>query len=1058
MRRKHFLAAQAWYAISQGAPAFLNPFLNLFFTKLGIAPAQIGLLSALRPWISAPCGSLIAGLADRWGAHRPLLLACYLAVTWIQGLMALPVFASFGAMLALTIASSCVYTPSQILADAAVMAASDHPGDYGRLRTMASISWTAFAPLAGWVNSTFGIRVGIACYVAGSMLAVPAAWMLPVEALRRKVAPLIERVFSKEAEEGLPAPAVAAAAGLPELQRPLLAEEAPTPVTQRAGLARALAIVRYIEAITELGVAPPPGVGLYGFAALPLNYVSQHLAPAEEEPEAAASPGYSPFAGAAEPGSESPEFAAAVGGATPATAPSSPAPPPAGAALEAAAGGQPDWQQHELPRGRTVHGSYDALHSLGQGPGGQLQPPRPAGTLPRPVSAHDLGREVSLAQGLLPPPVRTRSQTLAVPAPRRPRQAAALQEEESSPEGFVVLRPHRHSLEGERTSSAEGAEEEEEEPLFPAEDLQAGEHAAAARQQLRQLHTAPSASALLRDVRGIRMPQQQAAPSAPLPPRQAGREVEQSPAAAAPPASMGSRAASGSDELPVSISPPGTGTADREAPPPAAPLAAEPAEAAGTPAYRSAALSRLAHIFGGAFRRRGSSEEVVPTPGSLRASSGGAEAGETESEAEADEEAGMAAAPAAFSGSGFTPVQRYLDYRHGKLERKHQRRQQREAAAAAEGREPEPPTPPPSSLIAGLFGLTPTLAAASALPLPAQPARQELMREALDLELLEARQDHDATGSMVVSMLSKKLERMAREARRQQRLQRRAARQRAKAAAAAAAGAPAAAAPPAGPEAGEAVLRAPQQRLSAVPEERPAVTAAAAAEPEQLGFGAALKRLLSDAQATQVVTFFSLCTILGFGHGIIGGFLFMHLAEMGGSELLMGAVLTANALPELPAFFYFGRILSAIGMYTVLFTATATLGLRIWAYSLLPRIGLNWIMPIEALHAVTYACGWSASAVNSSKIAPPGLEGTTQGLFQGLWTGVGCGLAGILGGVLYGSHGAEFLFRVSGLAILGCTAATAVPVLALRRRRKRRAREPIPSKESMDDLAALAQH
>lgn len=34
------------------------------------------------------------------------------------------------------------------------------PGDYGRLRTWASLSWTAFAPLAGWVNSTYGIRWG----------------------------------------------------------------------------------------------------------------------------------------------------------------------------------------------------------------------------------------------------------------------------------------------------------------------------------------------------------------------------------------------------------------------------------------------------------------------------------------------------------------------------------------------------------------------------------------------------------------------------------------------------------------------------------------------------------------------------------------------------------------------------------------------------------------------------------------------------------------------------------------------------------------------------------
>lgn len=50
----------------------------------GLSPSQIGQLSALRPWVSAPCGSLIAGLADRWGAHRFLLLFCYVAMTLIQ--------------------------------------------------------------------------------------------------------------------------------------------------------------------------------------------------------------------------------------------------------------------------------------------------------------------------------------------------------------------------------------------------------------------------------------------------------------------------------------------------------------------------------------------------------------------------------------------------------------------------------------------------------------------------------------------------------------------------------------------------------------------------------------------------------------------------------------------------------------------------------------------------------------------------------------------------------------------------------------------------------------
>lgn len=44
----------------------------------------------------------------------------------------------------------------------------------------------------------------------------------------------------------------------------------------------------------------------------------------------------------------------------------------------------------------------------------------------------------------------------------------------------------------------------------------------------------------------------------------------------------------------------------------------------------------------------------------------------------------------------------------------------------------------------------------------------------------------------------------------------------------------------------------------------------------------------------------------------------------------------------------------------------------------LPAWGVWWVIPIETLHAVTFACGWSACAINSSKIAPPGLESTTQ--------------------------------------------------------------------------------
>ena len=46
-----------WYFWSYAAAAFLVPFLNLYFQRLGFSKEQIGLLTALRPWLSAISGA-----------------------------------------------------------------------------------------------------------------------------------------------------------------------------------------------------------------------------------------------------------------------------------------------------------------------------------------------------------------------------------------------------------------------------------------------------------------------------------------------------------------------------------------------------------------------------------------------------------------------------------------------------------------------------------------------------------------------------------------------------------------------------------------------------------------------------------------------------------------------------------------------------------------------------------------------------------------------------------------------------------------------------------------
>ena len=53
------LSLQLWYLCHFAALSTLFPFVNLFFRRLGLAERQIGLLTALRPWVSFPAGKAL---------------------------------------------------------------------------------------------------------------------------------------------------------------------------------------------------------------------------------------------------------------------------------------------------------------------------------------------------------------------------------------------------------------------------------------------------------------------------------------------------------------------------------------------------------------------------------------------------------------------------------------------------------------------------------------------------------------------------------------------------------------------------------------------------------------------------------------------------------------------------------------------------------------------------------------------------------------------------------------------------------------------------------------
>lgn len=683
----------------------------------------------------------------------------------------------------------------------------------------------------------------------------------------------------------------------PSLEEPLLPEEAP-PATAQPLLARALAIVRYIEAITELGAVPPPSA-LYGFAEVATPYAERHLQPSGEH--------FTPAWTHNEAALQS-EASTSAGPGTPFSTFSS-----VGPGFDSSAPWGPS---------ATTEGSTGGPLPLSGAPSDYQGPKQRSTSLaPAPTIARSIPGRVAVTLHTQEPLSESESEGAST-SPLSPTSPASDREDQSMKKA---------------TSAAEGGD------LFtePPEEVEEGA-GRSGRPELR-LHVPrptpgmalagfPSATDLLADLK------------------------------------------KGEDALPEH---PGAAQArqgDLEAP-------GEPSsEYEGFEGRRKGAIERLAQIFLG----------WGGTTSATGGSHGRPESALADSATEADwsrwgtpAESDLAAVPPMPSGF-FSPVQSYLAARKSHLHEKTER-QLRRAEEHQVSLEEEPPTPPRNTallgaLVGGTGGLPHALHVERDVPEVARAhVTPELMREALEMEAAEV-EGADPTGSLVVDMLSKKLERMvaqhARDVRRDRRRRKHA------------------------QQAQQAVESTTQPAVHAMApikaklaekatgEGAPPLTESLEASQEEAGFGAGLALLLRDPG---VLAFFLLATLLGFGHGIIGTFLFMYLKHLGGGEGLMGYVLLANALPELPVFYFFGAILRSVGMDTLLLASTAGLGLRIAAYAVLPHVPLLYVLPLETLHALTYACGWSACAIKASKIAPPGLESTAQSLFQGLWTGVGAG-------------------------------------------------------------------
>jgi MFS family permease len=122
---------------------------------------------------------------------------------------------------------------------------------------------------------------------------------------------------------------------------------------------------------------------------------------------------------------------------------------------------------------------------------------------------------------------------------------------------------------------------------------------------------------------------------------------------------------------------------------------------------------------------------------------------------------------------------------------------------------------------------------------------------------------------------------------------------------------------------------------------------------------------------------------------------------------------------EIPIFHIAPELLRRFGAGTLQQIASVAYVIRVVGYTLIPQGHIAYVLLLEPLHGVTYACSKTSSVDFAAQLMPPGYEASGQGLlslFQGLGSVVGL----FLGGLMEDTFGPRIMYRsFAGVVLVG---------------------------------------
>ena len=142
----------------------------------------------------------------------------------------------------------------------------------------------------------------------------------------------------------------------------------------------------------------------------------------------------------------------------------------------------------------------------------------------------------------------------------------------------------------------------------------------------------------------------------------------------------------------------------------------------------------------------------------------------------------------------------------------------------------------------------------------------------------------------------------------------------------------------------------------------------------------------------------------------VDNFLFWHVQDLGGAEVVMGSAVSLSAAAEYAMYMTMSWFLARLGHVAAVSLSFLVLSIRLLAYSF---VWSPWmVMPLAPLQAFTHALLWGAvCSYPDFKLSPTIIDRSAHWVLSGCHYGVGVAAGSVLSGYLYDRFGIARVFQ-----------------------------------------------